>query len=534
MAEDLQQLVLTTLDTHGTIADTRALTIPGTSQPAASADAQIIVLGALNSLDSRQMIKYDAHETLSHVLTPEGAHIALEGSHEARVWAALPAKGDGEPVTPAQLKTLVGDETAKIGQGRAFKNGWIAKEGNGLVKSKPAIEDTTQVELRQVDSTGTLPSGDKGLAELRKRKLIVQKKGQWFTVHKGPEFSTSTAKPETDLTVDMLTSGQWKTSKFKKYNFEAEGIYPNGGALHPLLKVREEMRNIFLEMGFAEMPTSSFVESGFWCFDALFVPQQHPAREMQDTFYLSDPVKSLHPPKDYYERVSKVHEHGGYGSTGYHAPWSDAESHKLLLRTHTTASSANMLYKLAARCRGEQIEGEEYDFGGTSGRVERKEGLEGATDGFRPAKLFSIDRVFRNETMDATHLAEFHQVEGVVADRGLTLADLIGFMRVFFNKMGIKNVRFKPAYNPYTEPSLEIFAFHPMLNKWVEVGNSGMFRPEMLAPMGFPKDVHVHGWGISLERPTMIRLVYGINNIRTLVGHKVPIESVEKAPAVRF
>ncbi|KAI0068775.1 hypothetical protein BV25DRAFT_1844467 [Artomyces pyxidatus] len=533
MAEDLQQLILNTLNDAGSIPDTRTLTIPGTSQQAASSDAQITILGALNSLDSRQMIQYQSHEILSHVLTPEGAQIALQGSHEARVWAVLPAKGDGEPVTPAQLKSLVGDETAKVGQGRAFKNGWIAKEGAGLVKIKPAIDDVTQTELRQVDSTGTVPAGEKSLADLRKRKLIVQnRKGQWFTVSKGPNFSTSTAKPQTDLTVDMLTSGEWKSANFKKYNFEAEGIPTNGGALHPLLKVREEMRNIFLEMGFAEMPTSSYVESGFWCFDALFVPQQHPAREMQDTFYLSDPVKSLPPPKAYYERVSKVHEHGGYGSTGYRAPWSDAESHKLLLRTHTTASSANMLYKLAARCRGEVTEGEEYDFGGTSGRVERKEGLEGADDGFRPAKLFSIDRVFRNETMDATHLAEFHQVEGVVADRGLTLADLIGFMRVFFNKMGIKNVRFKPAYNPYTEPSLEIFAFHPQLNRWVEVGNSGMFRPEMLAPMGFPKDVHVHGWGISLERPTMIR--YGINNIRTLVGHKVPIESVEKAPAVRF
>ena len=158
------------------------------------------------------------------------------------------------------------------------------------------------------------------------------------------------------------------------------------------------------------MPTSSFVESGFWCFDALFVPQQHPAREMQDTFYLSDPVKSLSPPRDYYERVSRVHEHGGFDSVGYRAPWSDAESHKLLLRTHTTASSAHMLYKLAARCRGEAP----------------KDSEEHGGDGFRPAKLFSIDRVFRNETMDATHLAEFHQVEGVVADRGLTLADLIG------------------------------------------------------------------------------------------------------------
>ena len=173
------------------------------------------------------------------------------------------------------------------------------------------------------------------------------------------------------------------------------------------------------------MPTSSFVESGFWCFDALFVPQQHPARDLQDTFYLSDPVASLNPPHEFYERVSRVHEHGGFGSVGYRAPWSDAESHKLLLRTHTTASSAYMLYKLAARCRGETLkDGDEHAFGTTTVRAEHQRDL--GDDGFRPAKLFSIDRVFRNETMDATHLAEFHQVEGVVADRGLTLADLIG------------------------------------------------------------------------------------------------------------
>ncbi|KAI9466861.1 phenylalanine-tRNA ligase [Lactarius psammicola] len=499
MAESIQQLILDHLDIHGSVDDTRTLTLPGAAAPASNADSQITILGALNSLLSREMIRYESHETVSHVLTPEGAQIARQGSHEALVWTALSVKEAGTPITPAQLKKIVGDEAAKVGQGRAFKNGWIAKHGDGLIKAVSTIEDVTQNELREVDSTGTLSAGEKSLADLRKRKLVVQKKGQWFTVQKGPNFSTSTAKPETDLTVDMLTSGAWKSAQFKKYNFEAEGIYPNGGALHPLLKVREEMRNIFLEMGFAEMPTSSFVESGFCT----------RPREMQDTFYLSDPVKSLSPPHDYYERVSRVHEHGGFGSVGYRAPWSDAESHKLLLRTHTTASSAHMLYKLAARCRCESLKADDA-------------GRSGDDDGFRPAKLFSIDRVFRNETMDATHLAEFHQVEGVVADRGLTLADLIGFMRVFFSKMGIHNLRFKPAYNPYTEPSLEIFAFHPMLNKWVE----------MLEPMGFPKDVHVHGWGISLERPTMIR--YGINNIRTLVGHKVPIESVEKSPAVRF
>ena len=122
--------------------------------------------------------------------------------------------------------------------------------------------------------------------------------------------------------------------------------------------------------------------------------------------------------------MAKVHEFGGFGSLGYRAPWSDAEAKKLLLRTHTTASSAAMLYKLAARCRGEKEEGADA-LAAHSGTT-RKETTGGNQDGFRPAKLFSIDRVFRNETMDATHLAEFHQVEGVVADRDLTLADLIG------------------------------------------------------------------------------------------------------------
>ncbi|KAF8205089.1 phenylalanine-tRNA ligase [Pholiota molesta] len=530
MSEALQKLILNTLDAQSSINDTRELVLPGQTRPASSNEDQINILGALNSLLSREMIQYETHEVLSHVPTTEGNLVLKDGSHEARVWSVLPIKGQGTPITPIELKKAIGDETAKVGQGRAFKNGWIAKEGDGLVKAVSEIQDVTQVDLNEIAATGTLKAGEKTLADLRKRKLISQKKGQWFTVHKGSQFSTSTAKPETDLTVDMLTSGSWNTSTYKKYNFEAEGVPTSGGALHPLLKVREEIRNIFLEMGFAEMPTSSFVESGFWCFDALFVPQQHPARDLQDTFYISDPLKSLPPNAEYYKRVSTIHEQGGYGSMGYRAPWSHEESSKLLLRTHTTASSAHMLYKLAAKCRGEKAEEDTKEFAhGVSAASTAEEGTD---DGFRPAKLFSIDRVFRNESMDATHLAEFHQVEGVVADRNLTLADLIGFMRVFFRKMGIEKVRFKPAYNPYTEPSLEIFAFHPMLDRWVEVGNSGMFRPEMLEPMGFPKDVRVHGWGLSLERPTMIR--YGINNIRTLVGHKVSIEGIENSPAVMF
>lgn len=140
-------------------------------------------------------------------------------------------------------------------------------------------------------------------------------------------------------------------------------------------------------------------------------------------------------------------------------------------------------------------------------------------------KYFSIDRVFRNETLDATHLAEFHQVEGFIADRNIGLSHLIGILEEFYAKIGIKQLKFKPAYNPYTEPSLEIFGFHPQLKRWVEIGNSGVFRPEMLRPMGLPEDVSVIAWGLSLERPTMI--YYGISNIRDLFGHKVPLSSTK-------
>ena len=80
------------------------------------------------------MIAYESHEISSHALTPEGSQIAQQGSHEARVWAALPGKGDGPPMTVNELKQKVGAETAKVGQGNAFKAGWIQKEGDGFVK----------------------------------------------------------------------------------------------------------------------------------------------------------------------------------------------------------------------------------------------------------------------------------------------------------------------------------------------------------------------------------------------------------------
>ncbi|EEH42762.2 phenylalanine-tRNA ligase, alpha subunit [Paracoccidioides brasiliensis Pb18] len=508
--------------------------LSSTDEPILSTDAfpstpGISVKAALDRLGSRDMIKYQTIEREEAILSPEAEAIAANGSHEAKVFEAVQAALGGLKIV--DLPNVVGKEAAKIGAGNAFKKGWIKKDKDVLRSAMDSIEDTTQEQLLIIQKTKTYPDPNV-IADLRKRKLITIHKVISFKISKGQKYAREIAKEETDLTADMLATGAWKTAKFKPYNFNAKGAVTLSGALHPLNKVRQEFRQIFFEMGFEEMPSNRFVETGFWNFDALYVPQQHPARDLQDTFYISDPASADKPREDdpsdihvakagkagtvtggpsnsnvnlpdheeYWNNVRAVHESGKYGSIGYRYPWSPDEALRLVLRTHTTSVSAYMLYKLAANPR--------------------------------PARYFSIDRVFRNEAVDATHLAEFHQVEGVIADFGLALGGLIGFMEVFFAKMGIHGLRFKPAYNPYTEPSMEIFGYHEGLGKWVEIGNSGMFRPEMLEPMGLPKDMRVYGWGLSLERPTMIK--YGVSNIRELLGHKVDLNFIETNPAVRL
>ncbi|KAI0446947.1 phenylalanyl-tRNA synthetase alpha chain [Xylaria telfairii] len=461
---------------------------------------------ALDRLGSRRMIEYATIQREEVHLESEGELIATHGSHEARVFEALRTAVDG--LTVQELETAIGDKNiSKLGQGKAFKDKWITKTKDGKLKAVPdSIHDATKEQLLSIKTTRTV-ADPKVLADLKKRKLVRVQKVIEFKIDKGPNFALEIPEEATDLTAEMLANDSWKTATFKPYNFQALGAEQRSGALHPLNKVRAEIRDIFFEMGFEEMPTDNFVETCFWNFDALYVPQQHPARDLQDTFYTSDPLVAGMPSDlTHWEDVKAVHQDGKYGSVGYRYPWSKDEALRLVLRTHTTSVSADMLHRLAASK-------------GPDGRPP-------------PARYFSIDRVFRNETVDNTHLAEFHQVEGIIADYDLTLGGLMAFMDTFFGKMGITGLQYKPAYNPYTEPSMEIFSYHAGLGKIVEIGNSGMFRPEMLEAMGLPKEMRVYGWGLSLERPTMIR--YGINNIRDLLGHKVDLSFVQKNPAVRL
>lgn len=175
----------------------------------------------------------------------------------------------------------------------------------------------------------------------------MRSKRTTFTVTRGLNFAPIRRKLAAELTKELLESGAWATTSFKAYNFESAGREPGGGHVHALMKVRAEFRSILLEMGFSEMPTNRFVESSFWNFDALFQPQSHPSRDMHDTFFVSGPAETLAIPPAYLEAVKRIHEVGGHGSLGYRYEWKVAEARKNLLRTHTTAVSARMLYALA-------------------------------------------------------------------------------------------------------------------------------------------------------------------------------------------
>eukprot|EP00892_Ulva_mutabilis_P007211 jgi/Ulvmu1/4862/UM020_0148.1 len=461
-----------------------------------------VVVGYIKSLEASESIVTEAIPHSRLALTPEAdGYVNAGSSPEVVIYNAVPVDG-GEMLTVQQS---VDKPVWAVGFKKAMEKRWIKMDKQDgkqlLTRQVQSVEDTCLSNLQKVAAQQEVD--DKAITELKKRKLVKVEQWKTFKVSKGPAFSVERVKQETDLTAELLQSGEWRNRKFKDYNFDALGLPLASGHLHPLLKVRTQFRKIFTQMGFSEMPTNNYVESSFWNFDALFQPQQHPARDAHDTFFLSEPATTptSKVPQDYLDRVKSVHENGGFGSLGYGYHWKAADAEKNLLRTHTTAVSSRMLYRLAQ-------------------------------EGFRPAKYFSVDRVFRNEAIDRTHLAEFHQIEGLVCDRGLTLGHLIGTLHTFFSRLGLKKLRFKPAYNPYTEPSMEIFSYSEELGKWMEVGNSGMFRPEMLRPMGLPDDVNVIAWGLSLERPTMI--LYGIGNIRDLFGHKVSLSMVNKNPICRL
>ena len=453
--------------------------------------------GALKSLLATNYIELENQAAEEVELTAEGKKAATAGTPEFRLVSLLKP---GEEKPKAELEKVLGSAgEMQIAVSKGMQQKWLVGTKTSIKRLAEDVKDETAAQLVALEANKNPKAHDgKLLQELKKRKLVSVRTMKYYRVIKGPNFQTQKRTEVADLTAEMLAKKTWQGVGFKAYNTTAKGKEVLTGNLHPLYQLRDQFRAILLELGFEEMPTNFFVESSFWNFDVLFTAQQHPVRELQDTFFLSEPELCGELPGDLCDKVKKAHEGGHYGSLGYRYEWKTEEARKNIMRTHTTPCSAKMLYLLAQETQ--------------------------KTGTFHPKKYFSIDRVFRNEATDATHLYEFHQVEGLVADRNLNIKHLMGTIEEFFRRMGITDIKFKPTFNPYTEPSMEVYGYHPLLKRMVEVGNSGIFRPEMLQPLGLPEDITVIAWGLSLERPAMIN--YNIDNIRDLLGHQVPLKFI--------
>lgn len=280
------------------------------------------------------------------------------------------------------------------------------------------------------------------------------------------------------LDSSLISSGEWKNVVLKPYQIDDPVPNLSLGSKSFMEEYTHLIRNIFLDMGFNEME-GKIVDSSFWNFDVLFTPQDHPARDIQDTFYLDNPKKLPLPNDQELINQVKLEHQRGYGSN-----WTEEAASKALLRTHTTASTARKLYELGG-----------------------KEG-----------KYFSIDKVFRNETVDRVHLPEFHQIEGVVIGDGLNINDLVSHIKYFYERLGFEDIKFKSTFNPYTEPSLEISGMHN--GKILEIGNSGMFRQEVLRPLKYGGKSSI-AWGLGLERLVMIKK--GITHWSEIIGPKIKL-----------
>jgi len=323
--------------------------------------------------------------------------------------------------------------------------------------------------------------------ELKKRKDIIKteviKEKTISLTELGKKIVKIKIKSDTIdlLTSSMLKTGSWKNKRFRRYDIKTKVPVIFGGRRHFMNEAIEYVKKIWLELGFKEM-TGNLVQTSFWNFDSLFTAQDHPTRDLQDTFFLKDPEKGKLPKENIVMAVKKTHENGWTtGSTGWEYSWNKEEARKNVLRTHTTCLSARTIAAL------------------------KKDKL--------PAKYFSVGRCFRNETLDWSHLFEFNQVEGIVVDPDVNFKHLVGYLKEFYHKMGYRDVRVRPAYFPYTEPSAEVDVLDPVHNEWIELGGSGIFRPELVKPL-LGKDIPVLAWGLGFAR--IVPKYYNITDIREL------------------
>jgi len=418
----------------------------------------------------RQKKLADVTETInvSYSLGKNGLEALKNGLPERRLVNLV---NDGPKTFDEVQSSLQGpDFNAAIAH--AKKNDWISIEktdtGSKIsLKGSPGIHPIRNPEehiISVIGATGKLRS----VGEVNPAINSLIERPDFIIKHEEKSKTVSLSETGKKIDLEKLDSGA--------IDVEADVPHVHAARIHPLKDTINEIRETFVHLGFTEI-NGNLSQSSFWNFDALFTPQDHPARELQDTFYLKDlNAKQLATPTQI-KNVSNAHK------KGWRYYWDIQEAKKMVLRTHTTCVT---IKHLADKKPDE-------------------------------ARIFSLGRVFRNEKLSFKHLAEFNQVEGIVVGKHITLRDLMGIQKEFYRKIGLTKVKFWPTFFPYTEPSLQSMVYNEKLGKWIELFGMGIFRPEVTKPLGITKPVLA--WGGGIERIAMLK--FGLDDVREFYNNNL-------------
>jgi phenylalanyl-tRNA synthetase alpha chain len=419
-------------------------------------------------------------------LNSEGKLHAKENLPERRLLNAVIALGGRAPLNRAVEKAGLDEKFLQIALGWILRKKWAKydpKSNTLHVLSAPEEENDEKLlaYLSGFDehaSIGELSQELQVTVQILKKRQLLSTEDKTRRIleitgtgKRAVEEEARVVEEVTQLTPELIITGKWRNVKLQKYNIEAPVAKTWPGKKHPYLVFLEEVKAKLVTLGFKEMVGTN-VETSFFNFDALFTPQDHPAREEVSIYFVKDPqFGDLGAYKVAATNVKAVHENGWTtGSLGWRYRYSIREAKRLILRGPGTCLSARTLL---------------------SPNLEI------------PGKYFSIARCYRPEVLDKTHLSEFNQVEGIVVDEKLTLRDLLGVLEKFALEIaGADKVRFKPDYFPFTEPSVELSAYKKGYG-WIEFGGSGIFRPEVTSPLGI--EVPVIAWGLGVDRLFMMR-----------------------------
>jgi len=403
-------------------------------------------------------------EKITFSLGPNGLDSFKNGLPERKLINLLKDK----PKTFEQIRSVLSGAGFNVAIANAKKNGWIKIEKNNsdsLVSIKEKPVETPEEKLLSLIGEKTISQEE--VSNPLAMKILLSR----------PNYIVQTSqKSKTVSLTDAALSLDTSISSSGAIDVEADVPSVFAARTHPLQDTIDEIREIFVNLGFSEI-LGNMTQSSFWNFDALFTPQDHPARELQDTFYLENTESKNPASSSQIKNVSSSHK------KNWKYDWKLSESQKMVLRTHTTCVTIKHL-------------------------AEQKPDN---------ARIFSVGRVFRNEKVSYKHLVEFNQIEGIVIGNNTTLRDLMGIQKEFYKKLGLTKIKFWPTFFPYTEPSLQTMVYNEKLGKWIELFGMGIFRPEVTKPLGIDKPVLA--WGGGIERIAMLK--YELDDVREFYNNNL-------------